>query len=52
MDFKAFHVIATGMEGVLEVLFFETQRGTEFSAETAAGAMELEIDKQAVDFFC
>ena len=47
MDFKAFHVIAMGMEGVLEVLFFETQGGTESSAETAASAVDLEMGEQS-----
>jgi hypothetical protein len=49
VDIKAFHVIAMGMEGVLEVLFFETQGGAESSAETAAVAVELEIGKQSAD---
>ncbi len=50
MDFKAFHVITIGMEVVLKVLFFEAQGGAEFSAETAASAVELEIAKQSEDF--
>jgi hypothetical protein len=50
MDFEAFHVVSTGVEGVLKLSFVESQRCPKPGAETAASTVELEVGKQEADF--
>jgi hypothetical protein len=50
MDFKAFYVVAAGVEMVLELIFVESQGGPEARTDTAASAVKLEVGKQAADF--